>query len=403
MKVSLFEFSVENFKIFKERATFSLFARKSKSVNTFPINGDNLLKTSLIFGPNASGKSSLLDAFSIIRAGIINSANNPEGSILPYQPFIFRDIENQPTFFEIIFAIDKKVFRYNFSFLNNKIITENLYEIISSEKEKIFFQREEQNISVKLDFEKSKDVAEVHTRKEVLFLSAASQWNNSLAIDIVNAIKNINKINSTESEFNRAYTMSFFDDNIKKSKIINFLQQADFNIQDGVKEKISIPKTISEQFPTTPKEVNTIYFSHKKFDSKGNESGIINLNIGDESKGTQKFFDLLGPIVDTLENGKVLFIDELDNSLHPLITKFIVDLFENHNPNNAQMIATTHDTNLLSNSLNKQQIWFTEKDKLGSAKIFSLAEFIDIRNDIEFTKKYLEGRFGALPFIEFGD
>ena len=123
--------------------------------------------------------------------------------------------------------------------------------------------------------------------------------------------------------------------------------------------------------------------------------------MGNESMGTQKFFDILGPIIDTIENDKVLFIDEFDNSLHPFLTKFIVDIFEKNNPKDAQLIVTTHDTSLLSykDDFDKAQIWFTEKDKFGIGNLFSLAEF-NLRNDTEYSKKYLEGRFGALPFIE---
>lgn len=404
--MSLLEFSIENFKVFRERAVFSMFARKSK--HTFVSNGENLLKTSLIYGPNASGKSSLLDAFTLFQNGVINSVNNPENSILPYQPFMLDDQKDKPTFFEVVFSVDKKIFRYNFSFFKDKIVTENLLEVTTRENEKTYFKRMEQNIEVFLDFKESKDVADIKTRKEVLFLSAASQWNNDLAIKIINGFKSINVISSPDSNNYRGYTMQLFKSDIeRKRKILDFLKKADFCIEDGVVEKMELPEFVRKQIPlppntkSVPSEVETVFFSHGKFDSRGNKIGIAKFNLGDESAGTQKFFDILGPIIDTLEGGKILFIDEFDNSLHPFLTKLIIDLFEKSNPQNAQLIVTTHDTSLLSyKELNKEQFWFTEKDKLGTAKIFSLAEF-DVRNDIEFSKKYLEGRFGALPFIDF--
>lgn len=405
MKISVLEFSVENFRIFKEKATFSLYARKSE--HTFLESGQNLLKTSLIYGPNASGKTSLFNAFHVLRNGVVNSANNPENSILPYQPFMLSDQENDLIFFEVIFALNKKIFRYNFSFLKNSVVTENLFEISSAGKEKEHFKRKRQNIKVALDFKKSKDVADVKTRKEVLFLSAASQWNNELAMQIVEGFKNINVISGPNSDSYRGYTMKLFKEGgKKKDKILDFLKKADFCIEDGVvrKMEVKIPGFIKEQMGTAFKEAtsnaDTVFFSHSKFDSKGNKIGVAEFNLGEESAGTQKFFDVLGPIVDTLEDGKVLFVDEFDNSVHPFLTKLIIDLFEKNNPKNAQLVVTTHDTSLLSHkSLNKEQFWFTEKDKFGSAKIFSLAEF-DVRNDVEFSKKYLEGRFGALPFID---
>jgi uncharacterized protein len=406
MKISILEFSVENFRIFKEKATFSMFARKSE--HTFVESGQNLLKTSLIYGPNASGKTSLFNAFHVLRNGVVNSANNPENSILPYQPFMLSDQENAPIFFEIIFSLNKKIFRYNFSFLKNNIVAESLFEVSSTGNEREHFKRKGQDIKVSLDFKESKDVADKKTRKEVLFISAASQWNNELAMQIVKGFKSINVISCPNSDSYRGYTMKLFkEDGDKKNRILDFLKKADFCIEDGVvrKMEVKIPEFIKEQMGATFKEatsnVDTVFFSHSKFNSKGNRVGVAEFNLGDESAGTQKFFDVLGPIVDTLENGKVLFIDEFDNSLHPFLTKLIIDLFEKSNSQNAQLIVTTHDTSLLSyKELNKEQFWFTEKDKLGTAKIFSLAEF-DVRNDIEFSKKYLEGRFGALPFIDF--
>ncbi len=406
MKISIIGFSVENFKIFKKKVVFSMFARKSK--HTFNSSGENLLKTSLIYGPNASGKSTLLHAFTLLRNGVINSANNPERSILPYQPFVLSSEKNKPVFYEVIFSMDKKIFKYNFSTLKDEINEESLFEVLASGKEKKYLVRKKQDIKVFADFEKSKDVAEVKTRKEVLFLSSASQWNNELAMQIVEGFKNVNIISGPDSGSYRGYTMKLFEkDGDKKDKILNFLKKADFCIEGGIVEKMEIPEFARKQMSTmgakdVPDEVDTVFFTHNKFDTKGAKIDTTKFNIGDESAGTQKFFDVLGPIIDTLENGKVLFIDEFDNSLHPYLTKFIIDLFEKNNPENAQLIVTTHDTSLLSHKeLNKEQFWFTEKDKFGVGNLFSLAEFKTQRNDTEFSKKYLEGRFGALPFIDF--
>jgi len=405
MKISLIEFSVENFKIFKKKVVFSMFARKSK--HTFDNNGENLLKTSLIYGPNASGKSTLFQAFALLRNGIISSANNPEGSILPYQPFALSPVEDKPVFYEVVFSMGKKIFKYNFSILKNEIHTENLFEILSTKKEKEYLIRKKQNIKVFFDFKNSQDVAEVKTRKEVLFLSAASQWNNELAMQIVEGFKNINVISGPDSGNYRGYTMNLFKTGGgKKDKILDFLKKADFCIESGSVEKMKLPEFVRKQISIVgtkdiPNEVDTIFFEHNKFDIKGTKIGTTKFNIGDESAGTQKFFDVLGPVVDTIENGKVLLVDEFDNSLHPYLTKFILDLFERNNPNNAQLIVTTHDTSLLSRKeFNKEQFWFTKKNKFGAGNLFSLAEFKTQRNDTEFSQKYLEGRFGALPFID---
>ncbi|MFA6587864.1 MAG: ATP-binding protein [Patescibacteria group bacterium] len=403
MSISIIEFSVENFKIFKKKVTFSMLSRKNEQ--TFENNGQSLLRTSLIFGSNASGKSSLLNAFAILRQGIILSANNQEGSNLPYVPYKLLDNNHRPSFFEVIFCLDNKIFKYNFSILKKNIISENLFEVSSEKEEKSYLIRNEQEIELFSEFEKSNDVI-AKTRKEVLFLSAASQWNNDLAIRIVKGFKNINVISGSDSGGYQGYTIKLFKENDEmKKKILDLLKKADFCINDGVVEKIELPDIFKNQLMPPLKnlsnEADTVYFSHSKFDSENHQIGIEKFNIGDESGGTQKFFEILGPIVDTLENGKVLLIDEFDNSLHPFLTRFIIDLFEKSNNKNAQLIVTTHDTSLLSHKdLIKDQFWFTEKDKFGAGSLFSLAEFDLLRNDTEYSKKYLEGRFGALPFIE---
>ena len=402
MSISIIEFSTENFKIFKKKVTFSMLSRKSK--HTFICNDRNLLRTSLIYGPNASGKSSLFQALTILRHVIINSANNTENSELPYHPFILSNSTTQPSFYEVVFSLNKRTFRYNFSVLKKEIVKENLFEILLNENEKKCLIRNKQDIKLFGDFKKSEDIKQ-KVRKETLFLSAASQWNDSLAMDIVDAFKDINVISGPESEQYRGYTIKMFEKSEKnKKKILDFLRKADFCIKDGSIEEMELPDFVKQQLPSNLKEVpdkvTTIYFSHDKFNSKNENIGIEKINIGNESIGTQKFFNILGPIVDTIEKGKVLLIDEFDNSLHPYLTKLILDLFENNNVKNSQLVVTTHDTSLLTyKEFSKEQIWFTEKDKFGAGSLFSLAEF-DLRNDTEYSKKYLEGKFGALPFIE---
>jgi AAA15 family ATPase/GTPase len=399
MLISIIEFSVENFKVFKKKVTFSMSARKSE--HTFESNGQNLLKTSLIYGPNASGKSTLFNALSIVKNGVLDSSRNPEGASLPYIPFILSSDKNKPSFFEIVFSLEEKIFRYNFSIIKDRIITENLFEILSSGKEKKYLIRREQDIKLFSDFEKEEDI-KVKTRKEALFLSAASQWNNKLAMKIEEGFKNINVISGSKTENYQGFTEKMLDEIDKKSKIINYLQKADFCIEDIEKAKVSIPENIKKtliNFKDIPEFADTLFFSHGKYENN-ERIGSEKINIGNESAGTSNFFNKIGPIIDTIENGKVLFIDELDNSLHPYLTKFIIDLFEKNNPKNAQLIVTTHDTSLLSykEDFIKDQFWFTEKDKFGTGNLISLSEF-DLRNDTEFSKKYLEGRFGSVPFI----
>ncbi|MBP6949052.1 MAG: ATP-binding protein [Candidatus Pacebacteria bacterium] len=415
MQISLIEFSVENFKIFKDRATFSMLARKNDK-HTFKSNNENLLKTSLIYGPNASGKTTLLSAFETMKNGIILSANLRENldSELPYTPYLAsREGKEKPVFFEVLFSLvgkNKGIYRYNFSFVKDHIVEEKLVEVSSNGNEIILFTRERQNIKPQSSFANDRTMAFSHsTREEALFLSTCAQLNDILALEIINAFRNINVISGISHGLYRDFTVkNFKEDSEFRDVILNYLKDADFCIVNGSTKEVDLQgldiKDDAEGFSVTKRteKGNVLFFQHPVYGADNKEVDNFEVPLDQESVGTQKFLAILGPIVDTLKNGKIIFIDEFDNSLHPKLTKLIVDLFESAeiNKDNAQLIVTTHDTSLLSykDDFIKDQFWFTEKDEFGSAKLFSLAEF-KMRNDTEFSRKYLEGRFGALPFV----
>ena len=142
---------------------------------------------------------------------------------------------------------------------------------------------------------------------------------------------------------------------------------------------------------------------HKQYNEKNEEVGNIIFELeNEESKGTRKFFSIAAPILNTLREGSILIIDELDASLHPMLTKHLIKLFHNDsiNTKNAQLIFATHDTNLLNSSLfRRDQIWLTEKDKYASTNIFSLAQFNDVRKTEDFEKQYIQGKYGGIPYL----
>jgi AAA15 family ATPase/GTPase len=383
-----------------------------KNEHTFESNGENLLKTSFIYGPNASGKTTLFDAFINLRQSVLFSANINENSELPYEPFLANEeSKTKPSFFEVVFSAvgdNAGMYKYSFSLVRDHIVTENLAAISSGGAEESYISRTEQNIKLGKVFGDVKILIE-KTRKETLFLSAAAQFNHTLALAFVEALGNVNVLSGISYNHYQQFTIKKFkEDTLYKEKILSYLKSADFCLSSGRTEEIDVPtldiKDEPEKFFATKKMVrkSALFFEHPVYGENQKNIGAFELPLKMESVGTQKFLSFLGPVIDTLENGKVLFVDEFDNSIHPTLTKFIVDLFESEevNKKNAQLIVTTHDTSLLSyrEDFVKDQFWFTEKDEFGSAKLFSLSEF-DIRNDTEFGKKYLEGRFGALPFV----
>lgn len=414
MQFSLIEFSFENFKAFKNKATFSMVSRKNLEY-TFEANGENLLKTSLIYGPNASGKTSILEAFNIMRRFILLSANiseNLEKKNLPHFPFLASEESTQkPTSFEVAFSLTGEhegVYRYSFAVLQDHVISEKLSQINSNGSEKVYLSRDPNMIRVDFDFGDMKNLLK-NIRKDTLFLSTSAQLNNSFALSLIKAFKDIITVSGIFTNAEQFTVKKFKNESSYKERILTYLKTADFCITGGGTHEIDVQgfeikneagKALLEH---TKGKDDMVFFEHPVFDNSNNAISTFRLNLYQESIGTQKFLSILGPVIDAIENGKVILVDEFDNSLHPILTKFIVDLFgsEKINSKNAQFIATTHDTSLLSykNDFLKDQFWFTEKDAQGSAKLFSLAEF-KMRNDTEYSKKYLEGRFGALPFVE---
>jgi AAA15 family ATPase/GTPase len=208
------------------------------------------------------------------------------------------------------------------------------------------------------------------------------------------------------------YTAFKLQDPASKARILDFTKFADLGIGDiqlvqeavadmNVKE-IDGRKEMALKKLFVEKNSNSLFSFHQKFDKELNEKELVQFLFSQsESEGTIKYFGLAGPIIDTLDNGKILVIDELDSKLHPLLTQKIISLFNSieTNPKNAQLVFTTHDTNLLSaNIFRRDQIWFAQKDRYGASTLYSLAEYIiPVRNDASFEKDYLAGKYGAVP------
>jgi AAA15 family ATPase/GTPase len=201
-------------------------------------------------------------------------------------------------------------------------------------------------------------------------------------------------------------------DDENKDEILQLLKKLDFGFSDVKVEQSevtvdSLPSELPDEIKSLiltngEAKITSVQTMHLKFDGKGNSVSTELFNLDDqESEGTQKVFALAGPLVDTLKDGKVLIIDEFDARIHPLISRAIVELFNSNetNPNNAQLIFMTHDTNLLSNKLfRRDQIWFAEKNRYGATDLYSLAEY-KVRNDASFESDYIKGRYGAIPYI----
>jgi uncharacterized protein len=413
----LLSFKVKNYRSIKDPVLFDLQATNDDShVNdaVFECGKFSLLKSAAIYGPNASGKSNIFKAFLVFRLMILESLfRSTLTENLPSEPFKL-DVKRvgEPTSFEMKFLLDGEVFSYGFQFNTQRIWSEWLKRERGNVE---YFSRTGQEIkSNKNSYKEATSALKNQTAPRVLFLSVLASNNAPVAKKITELIKRINFISGAERGDTLNYSFGeFVKDSKRAEKMKQFIVQADFGVRDiQANERIVSAKqlqNIPDKFKEFLFEENSqiaereIKFLHVAYDKNGKETSGVALDfLQEESEGTQQMFALSAPIIDTLENGKILCIDEIDSSLHPMLCRYLVTLFNSkeRNRNNAQIIFTTHDISLLSEEfLRRDQIFFTKKKKDGSTELFSLADLSE-RKGADFSKRYMEGRYDALPYIE---
>ncbi|AOX02438.1 hypothetical protein BJP34_26035 [Moorena producens PAL-8-15-08-1] len=359
----LVEFSVENYRSFKERQTFSMVASNKKTgqdSNSFPmpnVKSLRLLTSAVVYGPNASGKSNLVRAIQTMRQIVLQSATGMQlGSRWNIEPFrLNADYHKKPSCFEIIFIEDNIRYQYGFSLDQERVYEEWLIAYPKGRPQTWFernYRSEEQDYywyfgpGLKGEKERIKGFV----RSNSLFLSHAAQNNHIQLGKLFTWFRY--KLKLIPSRFQ----------NLSNFTALRFYKSTNY----------------SENF------LKLI---------KGDDIGISN--------GTQRLFEIGAYWIDALDNGGILIIDQLDRSLHSEISTYLIKEFNNQaaNQNNAQLIVTTHDTTFLDRDiLNQDQIWFTEKNSNNSTKLYSLLDF-KVREDESLQKGYLKGRYGAVPFV----
>ena len=377
-------FKVRNFKSFRYEIEFSMEKGNTTGLENFnTIEDKELLKSAMLFGANASGKSNIFLAMAKMKEIIFNSSTDDTEYQIITDNFKFDlNSANEPVMFEIDFFQKDIEYIYGFEVLNGNINKEWLHRRVKS-KADLFIRNapDWESIKISSGFKEAEDLKK-YTRPNALFLSIASRFNVEIATEIKEWFKNFKIISS--DILSNSFTLEMLNKEIEKKKIINFLKTADLGIEDIILEK---------------EDVKTI---HRVYDSNNNITGNIEFDFNFESEGTKKFLTLAGPIIDALENGKVLVIDELSSKLHYQLSDYIVRLFNSidKNKNNAQLIFNSHLPLFLDNKeFRKDQIWFVEKDKFGKSKLYSLYD-INVRKDLSYMKSYLLGKFGALPEIK---
>lgn len=398
----LLEFSVGNYLSFRDKKTLSL---EPASITDFKDNciengRYSGLKSIVLYGANASGKSNLIKAMSVMKKIIRTSTRNSSTDEINVTPFLLNaQNQNQPSLFEIIFIYENVKYRYGFEVDKNSVQYEWLFKT-TAKTEKELFLRTPDGIEVKSAFKEGKGLEE-KTRDNALFLPIVDQFNGEISKKIMLWLNKFEIVSGIEHDNYGGYVMQLLTHEHGNLEFLNFLTEFVKKLDVGLDNIKLIKDTVGNK---TMYSLKTI---HKVIDESNNSVNEILFSIREqESAGTNKLIDFSGFLYSTMQSGGIIVIDELDAKLHPLMTNSIVNLFNSKglNPKNAQLIFATHDTNLLSNGkFRRDQIYFLEKDNFNSTDLYSLIEYKEgntkIRKDRSFEKDYINGKYGAIPFI----
>lgn len=416
------EFSFGNFWSFKDMQTLNMTAAKIKSknsrldtVNLIPVDEElNLLKSKAIYGANASGKSNVIKALGLF-IRIINNSVKDEKVLGMIDPFMFStETDDKPTFFQLIFRLEGVRYRYGFEADDLSVKSEWLFSTPNKREQSLFIRDENKLIEINQthfpEGQKSIDLAgddgggQIFRSNSLFLTSLASFGFGKVSKRIIEAISSISIINGLGHLGMYNYAGDSLNDMEKKKFILDFLKKGDLGIEDVNAmdmNSVDLPENLSDEAKQDLKNKKMIVSSRTRFDQNQQVVGKSHLSFAfQESEGTQKMFELSPFIYAALKQGTPLVIDEFDARFHPLLTKKIVELFNSEGNKKSQLIFITHDTNLLSaDLLRRDQIDFVEKDRYGASHLYTLVEIKGVRNDASFEKEYIQGKYGAIPFL----
>lgn len=416
----LISFSVENFRSFKNEVTLSLAANNGEELRNSHVytpelkNGVkpiDLLRSAVIYGPNAGGKSNLFRAISTMET-IVRASHKDNESLDIILPFLLSDkTNNAPSTFEVVILIDGIRYQYGFSATREIIHDEWLFAFPQGKLQK-WFERNYDEKTKTYEYipgnalKGRKKAWEELTDSKALFLSTAANYKGDQLKPIYDwFVKKMQFIGS--NSLPPHFSMEYCKEHGSK-EIINFLKTADFAIKDiEVSEKEFSPSHLPKNMPEPLANVITNEMKGKKqFDAetvhKTEEGNLVNFHLSMESDGTQNMFALALPFLNVLRAGDILIVDELNQRLHPYLMRYLVELFNNPktNPNNAQLIFTTHAVSLLKQDIfRRDQIWFCEREENQATVLFPLTDFKPRKGHENFEGYYMGGRYGALPLI----
>ncbi len=413
----LVEFRTKNFRSLRDEQVLSLVASTDKTLlDTHALDtglkaAPHVLKSAVVYGANASGKSNLIKGLQYMRGVVLESAALQPGQTFDRLQTFKLDATSgsQPTEFEVTFLIDGVRYQYGFAMNAQRIVSEQLM-VYKAFKPQRWFERH-------FDVESGKDVYEFGsglkgaknlwegaTRPNALFLSIAVQLNSEALLPVFDWFANRLVIFNEQTPLSPQVSVQMLKQDAQRKAICDFLRAADISIADiEVATQQAMVHTIHVDLATgkrgetaSEQAVDEVKFHHVT------EHGQAVFDLMDESSGTRNLLFLTGPILDILNKGLTLVVDELDTSLHTLLVQALVRLFHRPevNTGGAQLVFTTHDTSLLDayGLFRRDQIWFVEKQSDQSSSLYPLLDFSPRKNEA-LERGYLQGRYGALPFL----
>ncbi len=402
---TLLRFTIENFRSIAEQKSIVLTpdSQVEELAENVAVQGKHrYFRTAAIYGANSSGKSNVVRGLAMMKHLVDSSVKMNNGEALPYEPFALNAEKAQsPTLYELDFLTGGEHYRYGFSHNAQKICEEWLIRIDEAGKATKLFDRDEEGIGVnEANFAEGKGLEE-RTNDNRLFLSLVGQLGGKISNQILAFFSfKLDVLSGLKTEHYQSITeMYLLEQAPGVEALLAFLFRAQLGFSD-------LGWRVQELSPEEPRI--KVLSQHGIYDNEGNRIGEQDFDFKQmESAGTQKLFDMAGPIFATRHNGGVLMIDELDAKMHPLLTQELVALFNDsaRNPRGAQLIFTTHDTNLLSAQLLRQdQIWFTEKDAQERTDLYNMAQMVlpdgtRPSHTTNMERNYIAGRYGAIPYF----
>ena len=397
----LSQFSVKNYKSIRDEITFDMQAVAISELANHIIedkDGEKYLPVAAIYGPNGGGKSNVLEAFQVLVAKVTRplyvatSASEQEVALkrIPVVPFAFSDdTRNAPTEFEVFFRTETSEFRYILHVQAEQVIYEQLDRVKKDTARKsALFERENGTISLKGVLSTLKVGDGVSNTIPLLSYLGITYSENEVIKEVMDWFVNGVSFLNYGNPFQEARILVDQSEDIKKL-VLKIIKEMDLDIDD---------------FRIEEEDNNRIEI-YTKHIVDGND---IELKLAEESSGTKKIFGLLPFIADSIVNGNTLIIDELDAKIHPVLLKYIIELFSDKEKNRhgAQLIFTSHDLSTMNNEVfRRDEIWFVAKGRSQNTKLYSLVEFKNdkgesVRKDAKYDKQYLEGKYGADPYLQ---